>query len=203
VSLIGVVLILRSAFSAFFAGNNLNQHKNPFSFFEAFSFFEVFEIRNVEQAVGLSCIIFTAGVLFITTYALDFYPKIPQALGGASPRCAYLEGDTSKISSKLKTELFGVKGEESGVMRSPKVDIYHAGDNWLLVKRHPTAKTTAPQGTSDSAASGTTTIPGTPSPSPIEGATGKETTQPIPMTGAEPGDSMTYEVDRAVINTIV
>jgi hypothetical protein len=53
-------------------------------------------------AVWFACL-----VLFVSMsyYVMAFYPKAPEALGGAAPRCAYLDVDTTKISKPLRVDL--------------------------------------------------------------------------------------------------
>jgi hypothetical protein len=65
------------------------------------------------------------------------FPNIPHSLGGAKPRCAYLDVDISKISADSRSVLFSVGEDTSTIRRSDAVDVYYAGDNWLLVKKAP------------------------------------------------------------------
>jgi hypothetical protein len=73
-------------------------------------------------------------------YALDVYPTIPHSLGGAKPRCAHLDVDISKISADSTSALFSTDGGTSIIRRSDALDIYYAGDNWILVKKAPPAE---------------------------------------------------------------
>jgi len=76
-------------------------------------------------------------IIIIGGYALEIYPSIPHSLGGAKPRCAYLDIDSSKISADSRSTLFSADGDSSNIRRSDAVDVYYAGDNWLLVKIAP------------------------------------------------------------------
>ena len=44
-------------------------------------------------------------VVSMSYYVMAFYPKVPEAFGGANPRCAYLDVDTTKISKPLRIDL--------------------------------------------------------------------------------------------------
>jgi hypothetical protein len=69
---------------------------------------------------------------------------MPQAWGGAKPRCAHLHIDMSKISEDkdLRTNLFGadsdlisMRNEDSSrIMSSDMVDVYFKSQDALLVK---------------------------------------------------------------------
>ena len=75
-------------------------------------------------------LIFTIFAMY--EYALFFYPNIPHSLGGAKPRCAYLDVDISKTSVDSRSALFGADGDTSTTRRSDALDVYYAGDNWVL-----------------------------------------------------------------------
>jgi hypothetical protein len=80
-------------------------------------------------------------IVIVGQYALLIYPALPQSLGGAKPRCAYLDVDTAKISVDSKSALFSADGDPSTTTRrSDEVGVYYAGDNWVLVKKSPTAE---------------------------------------------------------------
>jgi hypothetical protein len=76
----------------------------------------------------------------IGQYALVIYPNIPHSLGGAKPRCAYLDVDISKISADSRSTLFSVDGDRSTTRRSEALDVYYAADNSVLVKKAPTTE---------------------------------------------------------------
>jgi hypothetical protein len=61
-------------------------------------------------------------------------------LGGVKPRCAHLDVDISKISADSRAALFSTDGDTDTIRRSDAVDVYYAGDNWILVKKAPTAE---------------------------------------------------------------
>jgi hypothetical protein len=88
------------------------------------------------MGVGTGCVLFVIIMLFMVSYSLELYPKIPQAVGGAKPRCALLDSDKSKLSADSRAALFSRDGgSESTTIRSDEVEVYHAGDTWVLVKK--------------------------------------------------------------------
>jgi hypothetical protein len=82
--------------------------------------------------------IFLMMVPIMAFYVLYFYPLIPHSFSGVKPRCAYLDIDISKISADSRSALFSTDEDMSIIRRSDAVDVYYAGDNWILVKKAPT-----------------------------------------------------------------
>jgi hypothetical protein len=96
---------------------------------------------NVGIITGTGYLTFFTIILIISYYTLEIYPIIPQAFGGAKPRCAQLDVDMSKISTDFRSALFSADVDTSTIRRSDAVDVYYVGDNWILVKRAPSTET--------------------------------------------------------------
>ncbi len=78
----------------------------------------------------------TTVALFGVLYVVWIYPSIPQAFGGARPRCAHLDVDAAKFSPDT-LHSFGVSfpdPEEVSTVQLPSVDVLFAGHEVLIVR---------------------------------------------------------------------
>jgi hypothetical protein len=89
-------------------------------------------------AVNIGLFFVTLLATSILVGALKLLPELPQALGGAAPRCAMLDVDVAKVSPELAAELFGKDAAQApsvkGARRSREVRIYYSGGDYLLFK---------------------------------------------------------------------
>jgi hypothetical protein len=80
---------------------------------------------------------FTVFVVGSAFYALVVYPRIPQALGGVEPQCAYLDLRRDALGSQAMQQLGAVGVGD--VVRSGRLSILFTGTDFLLVEKEGTS----------------------------------------------------------------
>jgi hypothetical protein len=72
---------------------------------------------------------------------LHIYPDLPQAIGGPSPRCAYIDLVRSEMSSSSFDDFLSsasqndYEEQNSDIVRSVRVFVYFSGNVYILVRK--------------------------------------------------------------------
>lgn len=77
-----------------------------------------------------------SGILALIVYVSYIHPVLPQELGGASPRCAYLDIVTAEVSDTTFKEVVDTDRvrTETAVVRSKRINILFSGTDFMLIR---------------------------------------------------------------------
>jgi len=76
-------------------------------------------------------------LVLLALYALEWFPELPQELGGPFPKCVVVDIVTEDLSPQSR-ELFGIAAtSEDRVHRSQPVDLLFDGSEGLLLRTKP------------------------------------------------------------------
>lgn len=92
--------------------------------------------RRFNDFLGAYIMPVTLVGLTIYVYVVFWYPNIPQALGGVSPSCAYLDVEKADLSQETLIALFPEEAIESKseVVKSSRLRVFFVSSNVMLVK---------------------------------------------------------------------
>jgi hypothetical protein len=86
------------------------------------------------ERVYLAFMILGLGFLAIIVFVAIVYPRLPQAIGGAKPRCAILDIRAAEVSNSTLIELGSETAETpESVVKSGRLNVYYATQQSLAV----------------------------------------------------------------------
>jgi hypothetical protein len=93
-------------------------------------------IYRLYQAFYLYGLVVALIVLGFFFYGEEVYPYLPQAFGGARPRCAYLDVTRDEISAQTQQAILpaGETTSEAGVVRSVQVEVLFSNGDLLMIR---------------------------------------------------------------------